>query len=93
MSTTLRGRRVRFDNIANNSALTTPEKVISGQSVTVVEIYGGGFMTSTSTAEVAHSNVAAGSSVTDQQAPTDTMENIITAAHNNGLENITKAGG
>ena len=41
--TVSRGRRVRYDNIAVGSRLLTPENTIAGQTVTVVEMYGGGY--------------------------------------------------
>jgi hypothetical protein len=76
MSRTLRGRRVAYDNIAAGSA-TGAERTISGDSVSPVEIHGGGFQTSTSTGDVWHSNVEAGSSVTDQVSPATVPENTL----------------
>jgi hypothetical protein len=93
MSTVIRGRRVRYDNIAAGSALTTPEKVISGQTVTVVEMYGGGTMTSTSTGEANHTNIKAGSSVTDQVSPGVPFENIVVINTSDiQQENVAKGG-
>ena len=93
MSTVIRGRRVRYDNIAVGSALTTPERTIAGQSVTVVEMYGGGYMTSTSTGDVWHSNISKGSSVTDQVSPGVPMENMIVKATSDIQNENVKVGG
>jgi hypothetical protein len=93
MSTVLRGRRIRYDNIAQGSALTTPEKVITGQSVTVIEIYGGGFCTSTSTGEAWQNNVKAGASTTDELAPGAMQENIVVANTTDIQQENVKAGG
>lgn len=68
MSFTQRNRRVAYDNIASGSA-TGGERTISGESVTVVEIYGGGKMTSTSTGESDHSNIASGTTVSEEGGP------------------------
>lgn len=67
MAIVRRGRRDRFDNIARGDAAGR-ERTISGDSVSKVEMYGGGFRTSTSTGDEWHTNVAVGSSVTDQAA-------------------------
>lgn len=67
MATRLRGRRAAYDNIASGSA-TGRERTIANTSVSKVEMYGGGFRTSTSTGDEWHTNVAVGSSVTDQAA-------------------------
>jgi hypothetical protein len=67
MATRLRGRRAAYDNIASGTA-TGAERTISGDSVSKVEMYGGGFRTSTSTGDEWHTNVEKGSSVTDQAA-------------------------
>lgn len=68
MSFTQRNRRQAYDNIASGQA-TGAERPISGESVTVVEIYGGGKMTSTSTGESDHSNIAAGTTVSEEGGP------------------------
>ena len=65
MSVTSRGRRTRYDNIAAGEA-TGPERTVAGDSVSRVEIHGGGYQTSTSTGDTEHSNVEVGSSVSDQ---------------------------
>lgn len=75
MSGTLRGRRVRYDNIAAGSA-TGAERTIRGDTVSRLEMYGGGFQTSTSTGDTEHSNVAKGSSVSDQVSPGTVPENM-----------------
>ena len=85
MAVTLRGRRTAYDNIAVGSATGTEHTQQAGD-VTVVEMYGGGKRTSTSTGDVDHSNVAAGASVTDavlntpeerfQSGVTNTEENV-----------------
>lgn len=67
MAYRLRGRRNAYDNIANASA-TGAERTISGETVSKVEFYGGGFRTSTSTGDEWHTNIAAGTSVSDQAA-------------------------
>lgn len=87
MAITKRGRRERYDNIAIGSA-TGPERTISGETVSPVEIHGGGFMTSTSNAEVWHTNVAVGSSVSDTDAVSEPPENIVGAAADPGEENV-----
>ena len=73
MSVRLRGRKVGYDNIASGSAYggsggSLGERTVAGETVSMVEMYGGGYRTSTSTGDVWHSNVQAGSSVTDQTA-------------------------
>lgn len=57
MAVTERGRRTRYDNIAAGSAITTKENTILGNTVSVVEVYGGGTMTSTSNAEANITNI------------------------------------
>ena len=93
MSTVIRGRRVRYDNIAIGSALTTPEKVIAGQTVTVNEIYGGGFMTSTSTGDTWQSNVKAGTSVSDEVSPGVMQENLVVKGTSDIQQENVKVGG
>lgn len=75
MSVILRGRRARYDNIAKGSA-TGRERLISGDTVSRLEMYGGGYQTSTSTGDTERSNVAKGSSVTDQVSPDTVPENM-----------------
>lgn len=67
MANTVRGKRTAYDNIASGSA-TGREQTIQSETVSKVEMHGGGFRTSTSTGDEWHSNVAVGSSVTDQAA-------------------------
>lgn len=73
--TNLRGRRVRYDNIAVGAAAGT-ERTIRGDTVSVAELPGGGFATSTSTGDVWHTNVAVGNVVSDQVSPNTVPENI-----------------
>ena len=91
MALVSRGRRTRYDNIASGS-VAGPERTISGDTVSKVEMYGGGFRTSTSTGDVDHSNVAGGSSVTDQVADGTVAggavaENLVAQATTNTEEN------
>ena len=67
MAYTERGRRTRYDNIAAGSALTSKENTINGNTVSVVEVYGGGTMTSTSNEErdITNINVDPGTSTSD----------------------------
>lgn len=74
MSTILRGRRDRFDNIAKGDAAGI-ERTVAGETP-AIEMYGGGKCTSTSTGDVDHSNVLAGSSVSDQVSPGTVPENM-----------------
>ncbi len=67
MATRLRGRRAAFDNIAVGSA-TGAERTIAGDTVSPVEMPGGGFRTSTSTGDVWHSNITIGVSVSNDAA-------------------------
>lgn len=92
MSTVLRGKRAAYDNIANGSA-TGPERTIAGDTVSKVEMPGGGFRTSTSTGDEWHTNVAGGSSVTDQVADGTVAagavpENLVAAATTNTNEEL-----
>lgn len=91
MAVTQRGRRTRYDNIAGGSA-TGPERTISGESVSQVEIHGGGFGTSTSTGDEWHSNVQAGVSTSEQATMNvvggELPENVIAAATTNTEENV-----
>ena len=73
-----RGRRIRFDNIAVGSVTGT--ELTNAEAVTRREIYGGGYQTSTSTGDTWHSNIAVGSSVSDQVSPDTVPENLIDLA-------------
>ena len=89
MAVTQRGRRTRYDNIAQGSA-TGPERTISGDTVSKVEMHGGGFCTSTSNGDEWHTNVAAGVS-TSEQALTNVVggelpENVVATATTNTEE-------
>ena len=66
---------------------------MAGDTVTRIEMYGGGFRTSTSTGDTEHSNVAAGSSVSDQAANGTVdggaiAENLVQAAVTNTEERL-----
>lgn len=92
MASRIRGRRTAYDNIASGSAAGA-ERPIAGDSVSKVEIYGGGFRTSTSTGDEWHTNVEKGSSVTDQAADGTVAggaiaENVIAAATTNTEERL-----
>lgn len=65
MSITNRGRRRGYDNVASGSAYGR-ELLIAGSTVSVQIMIGGGRYTSTSTAEADHSNISAGTSVSEQ---------------------------
>jgi hypothetical protein len=67
MATRLRGRRAAFDNIAAG-ATAGAERTIAGDTVSKVEMYGGGFRTSTSTGEAWYSNLEVGTSVSNVAA-------------------------
>lgn len=79
MSINSRGRRDRYDNIAIASA-TGRERTIAGDSVSVIEMHGGGTCTSTSNGDAWHTNVAVGNVVTDQAAITVVPENTLAVA-------------
>jgi hypothetical protein len=90
MATTLRGRRAAYDNIAAGAAAGA-ERTISGDTVSKVEIYGGGYRTSTSTGDEWFSNVKQGASVTDCVANGTVAggaiaENLVAAATTNTEE-------
>ena len=89
MAVTSRGRRTRYDNIASGSA-TGPERTIAGDSVSPVEVHGGGMRTSTSNGDEWHSNVAAGASVSEQGQGAavggELPENVVAAATTNTEE-------
>jgi hypothetical protein len=93
MSTVQRGRRIRYDNISVGNALTTPEKVISGQTVTYNEIYGGGYMTSTSTGDVWQNNIKVGTSVSDEVSPGVMQENLVVVGTSDIQQENVKVGG
>lgn len=92
MARTLRGRRASYDNIAAGSATGT-ERTIADDTVSKVEMYGGGFRTSTSNAEEWHSNVQQGNVVTDQGATNivgdEIAERIVATATTNTEERLT----
>jgi hypothetical protein len=67
MATKIRGRVAAYDNIAKGDA-TGAERTIRGDSVSKVEMHGGGFRTSTSTGDEWHSNLVAGTSVSNDAA-------------------------
>lgn len=67
MATRLRGRRAAYDNIASGAA-TGAERTIAGDTVSKVEMHGGGFRTSTSTGDEWFSNIQVGTSVTNVAA-------------------------
>ena len=65
MAVTLRARRTRYDNIAAGSA-TGNEFLVAGETVSRIEMHGGGVRTSTSNAEAWQTNVQAGVSTSEQ---------------------------
>jgi hypothetical protein len=79
MSVTLRGRRTAFDNIAAGSAITTRENTILSESTSVVEVYGGGTLTSTSTGEMNITNIAVDAGVSTSDAEFQGPENLVVA--------------
>lgn len=91
MSRTLRGRRVAFDNIAAGAA--TGVERTNADTVSLFEMPGGGFCTSTSTAETWHSNVKSADLVTDQAEITVVPENTVAAAVAQATAENVKAGG
>lgn len=95
MSVNSRGRRIRFDNIAvGSSGVAGNERTIAGDSVSSLEMYGGGRCTSTSTGDQWHTNVKVGSSVTDQVSFDTPQENLVVKnSTDQHIENITKVGG
>jgi hypothetical protein len=68
MAYTERGRRTRYDNIAAGSALSSKENTILGNTVSVVEVYGGGTRTSTSNEERDITNISVGTVSTSDAA-------------------------
>lgn len=86
MAVTKRGRRTAYDNIATGS-IAGQERTFTN-TVTENERLGGGIFTSTSTGDnlVGHSNIAAGSSVSESNNP----ENLIVAGSADGDENVGK---
>lgn len=90
MATINRGRRAAYDNIARGDA-TGRERTISGDTVSKVEMYGGGFRTSTSNGDEWSNNVVAGTSVTNAEGVTNVAggaihEHIVVAATTNTEE-------
>jgi hypothetical protein len=92
MSVTLRGRRTAFDNIAAGSAITTRESTILSESTSVVEVYGGGTLTSTSTGEMNITNIAVDAGVSTSDAEFQGPENMTAAVdpidENTGSSNV-----
>lgn len=85
-----RGKRKAYDNIAAGAA-TGRERVISGDTVSKVIMPGGGFRTSTSTGDEWHSNVVAGTSVSNDVADGTVdggaqAENFVAAGTTNTVE-------
>lgn len=76
MAVTVRGRRTAYDNIAQGSA-TGRELTIAGDTVSKQEVYGGGYVVSTSNNEHAITNIVA-------DAGTSTSDSIF-----QGPENMT----
>lgn len=66
MAIVRRGKRESYDNIAAGSA--TGYERTKTDTVTYIEMPGGGFRTSTSTGDVNHSNITAGVSVSNDAA-------------------------
>lgn len=89
MSTTERGRRQRYDNISVGNA-GGAERLIAGDTVSKVEMSGGGFRTSTSNAEAWHSNLTAGTSVSNDAEP---GENAVEKGSAPGTGENVKVGG
>ena len=91
MAITSRGRRLRYDNIAVGEA-TGRERTIAGDTVTPIELHGGGYATSTSTGDVWHTNVAGGVSVSEQGheavAGGELPEQVVQAGVTNTEENV-----
>ena len=73
MAQTVRLRRTKYDNIAAGAAITTNENTILGNTESYNEKYGGGYYTSTSNEEREITNVAAGTSTTDDNVGPDNM--------------------
>jgi hypothetical protein len=91
MATRLRGRRAAYDNISVGNA-TGLERTIANTTAVKVEMYGGGFRTSTSTGDEWHTNVAVGSSVTDQAGVTNlaggAIAEVLIAGVTDSQENV-----
>lgn len=78
MSVTLRGRRTAYDNIAAGSA-TGRELTIAGDTVSKQEVYGGGYMTSTSNNEHDITNIAGPDGVSTSDSDFQGPENLVAA--------------
>ena len=95
MAYTERGRRTRYDNIAAGSAITTKENTIAGNTVSVVEVYGGGHMTSTSNEERDITNIVvdSGTSTSDAgfQGPDNMTGGVDPTNENAGSSNTPGA--
>ena len=90
MSVTLRGRRAAYDNIAVGSA-TGRELTISGDTTSHNEVYGGGHVNSTSTAEKDITNIAIDAGTSTSDAGFQGPENL-TVAEDPGNENVVVGG-
>ena len=90
MTLTVRGRRTAYDNIAVASA-TGRELTIRGDTVSVQEVYGGGYMVSTSNNEHQITNIVIDAGTSTSDAEFQGPENI-TRAEDPGNENV-KVGG
>ena len=89
MSITARGRRARYDNISVGNA-AGKERLIAGDTVSVVSVYGGGVRTSTSTGECCQTNIKVGTSTSDRL---DFPENPIAVGQTNITGENVKVGG
>ena len=92
MAVTDRLRRTKYDNIASGS-VAGPERTVAGDTVTVINMYGGGIMTSTSTGEAYHSNNPAGTSVSEGNLPDNMTVGVVPTderiASSNTVGNVT----
>lgn len=77
MTVTIRGRRTAYDNIANGSA-TGRELTIAGDTVSKQEMYGGGYMVSTSNNEHQITNIA-NDGVSTSDSDVQNIENLVPA--------------
>jgi hypothetical protein len=75
MSTTIRGRRAAYDNIASGEA-TGRELTILGDTASNQEVYGGGFVNSTSNNE-RHITKIAADTVSTSDAGVQGPENLV----------------
>lgn len=77
MALTVRGRRTAYDNIANGSAAGR-ELTIAGDTVSKQEMYGGGYMVSTSNNEHQITNIA-NDGVSTSDSDVQNVENLVVA--------------